>query len=63
MKKEVLQIETFPNPFPERDYTIDMEFMPQNRATGLRHPVYQLYSGEIVHRIEVIKALSGVIPE
>ena len=25
MKKEVLQIETFPNPFPERDYTIDME--------------------------------------
>ena len=25
MKKEGLQIETFPNPFPERDYTIDME--------------------------------------
>ena len=24
-KKEVLQIETFPNPFPGRDYTIDME--------------------------------------
>ena len=24
-KKEVLQIETFPNPFPGRDYTIEME--------------------------------------
>jgi 7-cyano-7-deazaguanine reductase len=24
-KKQVLQIETFPNPFPGRDYTIDME--------------------------------------
>ena len=24
-KKEVLQIETFPNPFPDRDYTIEME--------------------------------------
>ena len=25
IKKEVLQIETFPNPFPGRDYTIEME--------------------------------------
>ncbi|MZG30253.1 MAG: NADPH-dependent 7-cyano-7-deazaguanine reductase QueF [Nitrospinae bacterium] len=24
-KKEVLQVETFPNPFPERDYIIEME--------------------------------------
>ena len=24
-KKEVLQVETFPNPFPGRDYTIEME--------------------------------------
>jgi 7-cyano-7-deazaguanine reductase len=24
-KKEILQIETFPNPFPGRDYTIEME--------------------------------------
>ena len=24
-KKEVLEIETFPNPFPGRDYTIEME--------------------------------------
>jgi len=24
-KKEVLQVETFPNPFPGRDYTVEME--------------------------------------
>ena len=38
-------------------------FVPQNRATGFCHPVHQLCSGKIVHRIKIIKALSGVVPE
>ena len=63
------QLETFPNPAPGRDYTIEIvcpEFTslcPKTGQPGLRHDHLHLHPGRVVRRAEVAEALPAALPQ